>query len=282
MPLLTLFIALILLLPGHAAAAEVYRWQDTEGNHHYGDRPSRNAVNPHLVELKLAPPLYEVEKVLDGDTIILHGGDRVRLLGINAPEIAHRKNRAEPFGNEAHQRLEQLLQGKRVTLDFDLQRRDRFKRLLAYVTREDGTRVSELLLREGLARTLFLQPNMKRLRRYHRAEAEAIAAGRGIWSLPEFAIRPASQAEACIKSFCRLRGRVEKVERKRDYSYLTLQGGLRLAIANKLLPQFEAEGIVIPELKGEEVVVRGWVGRRDGGGYLKLHHPLQIKRTTTP
>ena len=69
--------------------------------------------------------LYAVEKVLDGDTIIVKGSGKVRLLGINTPEIAHRKRAAEPLGDRAQQRLRQLRRGKKVYLEFDQQRRDR-------------------------------------------------------------------------------------------------------------------------------------------------------------
>ena len=211
--LLTLLLALH--CPG-SNAESYYRWQDAQGNIHFGDTHPENAITPQLTELALQQPLYTVDKVIDGDTIVVRHGGKVRLLGINTPEIAHRDRAAEPLGNKAYQRLKQLLTGKKVYLEFDQQRRDRFKRLLAHVTLEDGTNLNELLLREGLARALFLQPNMQHLQHYYRVEAKAQEEKRGIWALPEFQIRPANKAGECIKHFCRLRGTVRKVDKVRE------------------------------------------------------------------
>jgi micrococcal nuclease len=258
------------------AAEDYYRWHDADGAHHFGDTPPGSALGPQRITAALPPPRYRVEKVIDGDTIVVQQGGKVRLLGINAPEIAHRDSAAEPLGDRAHRRLRRLLEGRHVYLEFDQRRRDRFERLLAHVTLEDGTVINELLLREGLARALFLQPNMRHLQRYFQVEAEARAARRGIWSRPEFQVRPATRARACVKQFCLLQGVVQQVERKRTYTYLQLPGKLRVAIKNQYLPQFLAAGIDPERLVGSAVTVRGWVGRRDGSYTLQLQHPQQI------
>jgi endonuclease YncB( thermonuclease family) len=253
-----------------------YRWHDADGAHNFGDAPPESALNPQHITPSLPPPRYRVERVIDGDTIVVKDGGKVRLLGINAPEVAHRDRRAEPLGERAHRRLRELLQNKQVYLEFDQQRRDRYERLLAHVTLEDGTAVNELLLREGLARALFLQPNMHHLQRYFQAEAEARKARRGIWARPEFQVRPATRAKGCVNQFCLLRGVVQRVERKRTYTYLQLPGKLRVAIKNQYLPQFLAAGVDPHKLQGATITVRGWVGRRDGYYTLPLHHPQQI------
>jgi endonuclease YncB( thermonuclease family) len=257
-----------------------YRWHDADGASHFGDSPPESALNPQQITTTLPPARYRMERVIDGDTIVVRGGGKVRLLGINAPEVAHRDRGAEPLGERAHQRLRELLQEKQVYLEFDQQRRDRYERLLAHVTLEDGTSVNELLLREGLARALFLQPNMRHLQRYFQAEAEARKARRGIWARPEFQVRPASRAKGCVNQFCLLRGAVQRVDRKRTYTYLQLPGKLRVAINNQYLPQFLAAGVDPDKLQGNTVIVRGWVGRRDGHYTLSLHHPQQIDSTT--
>lgn len=272
-----LLYTLSLLLFSHTALTQpLYRWQDETGKTHYSDQaPANTGYQPLTLHTGLA--LYEVLKVLDGDTIIVRGGGKVRLLGINTPEIAHRQQAAEPFGDRAHRRLQQLLKGKRVYLEFDQQRRDRFKRLLAHVTLEDGSNINELLLREGLARALFLQPNMKHLHDYYRIEAEAQEEKRGLWARPEFSIHPANKAEECIKRFCRLRGTVRRIEKKRQYTYLEFTGPLLIALNNKYLPQFLNAGLEPNSLKGKTVIIRGWIGRRKGKPYLSLQHTLQIK-----
>jgi|GEM_PF-443899 len=270
-------IPLLLLTSLGGYAETVYRWQDSEGNRHYGDIPPESAQQISEIELAHTTALYVVEKVIDGDTIRVRDLGKVRLLGINAPEIAHRERAGEPFGEQAHQRLSELLGGRRVYLHFDSQRRDRFDRVLAYVMREDGLHVNELLLQEGLARALFLQPNMLQLENYYRIELGAQQAGRGIWSLREYQIRPAGQAGKCIKQFCRLRGVIRRVEVKRDYIYLYLPGKLQVAIHKGQRSQFEEAGIELEGLTGSEVAVRGWIGSREEKPYLRLQHPWQIE-----
>jgi len=271
----------LLVTNGTASAASYYQWQDEFGYPHYGDTPTPAAREPKLIELITQPPLYRVESVIDGDTIVVREGGKVRLLGINAPEVAHRDRAAEPLGDQARQRLQQLLTGKRVYLEFDQQRRDRYGRLLAHVKLEDGIEINALLLREGLARALFLQPNMRHLYDYYRAEGAAQGASLGIWSLPAFQPRPASKAATCIKHFCRLYGKVRKVERKQRYTYLQLPAGLSVSINNQYLPQFSAVGLEIDQLGGKSITVRGWVGERDGKPHLRVEHPLQIEITGT-
>lgn len=272
-------ILLTLLLLGYGAgttADSYYQWRDANGFPHFGDIPADNAVNPERIELAPQHPLYRVERVIDGDTIVVRHGGKVRLLGINAPEIAHRTSTAEPLGDKAHQRLQQLLEGQRVYLEFDQRRRDPYNRLLAHVTLEDGTGINALLLHEGLARALFLQPNMRHLQHYYQVEAEAQAARRGIWSRPEFQIHSSDKARACLKHFCRLRGKVLTIERKRLYTTLQLSGKVQITIRNEYLPQFLAAGVDINQMEGRTVIVRGWMGERDGQLTLQLQHPLQI------
>lgn len=276
-----LLFALFILLFSHAVLTqEVYRWQDEAGKTQYSDTPPSHLNSPQPLTLYSGRALYVVEKVVDGDTIIVKGGGRVRLLGINTPEIAHRQHAAEPLGDRAHQRLEQLLRDKKVYLEFDQQRRDRFKRLLAHITLEDGSNINEQLLREGLARALFLQPNMKHLQDYFRIEAVAQKEKRGLWALPEFQIRPANKAQQCIKHFCRLRGKVRRVETKQQYTYLQLAGELQVAIHNQRLPQLLNAGIHPAALKGKTIIVRGWIGQRKGKPIINIQHNLQIQLLT--
>jgi endonuclease YncB( thermonuclease family) len=273
-----LLLTLLLLGYGASTAADsYYQWQDAGGVPHFGDSPPATAIHLNRVDTTLQHPLYKVERVIDGDTIVVEHGGKVRLLGINAPEIAHRTSAAEPLGNRAHHRLQQLLEGQRVYLEFDQRHRDPYNRLLAHVILEDGTEVNALLLREGLARALFLQPNMRHLQHYYQVEGEAQTARRGIWSRPEYRVRPSNKAGACLKHFCQLRGKVLKLERKRIYTTLKLPGKLDVTIKNEYLPQFLSAGINIDQMEGATVIVRGWMGKRNSQLTLQLQHPLQIQ-----
>ncbi|MHB8899755.1 MAG: thermonuclease family protein [Thermoguttaceae bacterium] len=127
---------------------------------------------------------YRVQRVVDGDTLLLEDGVRVRLIGADTPETVKPGQPVEPFGPEATRYTRQFVDdaGGLVRLRMDRERTDRYERLLAYVLAGDRM-LNEELIRQGLARarTEFnYSPAMKR--RFHLAEDEAKSAGRGIWS----------------------------------------------------------------------------------------------------
>jgi micrococcal nuclease len=133
-----------------------------------------------LITISLFHSLYleikeqKVVRVLDGDTIELEDGNRVRLFGIDAPEIG------EKFSQEARLALERMVLGKRVTIEKDPTKdKDKYGRLLRYVF-VDGKIVNCEILRLGLAKNLA-----KRESKYDcfwRAEEEAREKKLGIWS----------------------------------------------------------------------------------------------------
>ena len=121
-----------------------------------------------------------VRSVLDGDTIDVVGVGRVRLLGIDAPELAHGRGTAAPFAREARDRLIALVLHRWVRLEADVERLDGYNRHLAYVVREDGLFVNAELVRDGLARVSARLP-LTRLAELKRAEAEAQRHRHGMW-----------------------------------------------------------------------------------------------------
>jgi len=121
-----------------------------------------------------------VRSVLDGDTIAVAGVGTVRLLGIDAPEVSHGLESAEPFGREAKERLASLVLNRWVRLEMDGPRLDVYNRHLAYVMTEDGQCINAVLVRDGLARVSAREP-IARLAELRRAEADAQAARRGMW-----------------------------------------------------------------------------------------------------
>ena len=127
-----------------------------------------------------------VRAVFDGDTIDVAAVGRVRLLGIDAPEIGRGFDTAAPFGLEARRRLTSLLLHRWVRLEQEGPAMDVYNRHLAYVMTEDGQFVNAVLVREGLARVSARQA-LTRLGELQRAEAEAQAFRRGMWgAAPRF------------------------------------------------------------------------------------------------
>ncbi len=117
-----------------------------------------------------------VTRVIDGDTVVVSGGEHVRLIGVDTPE------RGDCFSRAATAEARRLAGGRAVRLRFDAERRDRYGRLLAYVHRSsDGVFVNAELMRRGYARTLSIAPNVRHAGRFARLEREARRAGRGLW-----------------------------------------------------------------------------------------------------
>jgi micrococcal nuclease len=129
-----------------------------------------------------APQWYRVERVVDGDTLVLAGGDRVRLIGADTPETVMPGHPVEPWGPEATQLTRDFVAGGEVRLEFDGPRQDKYGRNLAHVWVGDRL-LEEELIRAGLATAETGYPYSSAMKaRLLRAQAEAQAAGRGIWS----------------------------------------------------------------------------------------------------
>ncbi|MFH1922171.1 MAG: thermonuclease family protein [Planctomycetota bacterium] len=134
----------------------------------------------------LGEATYRVERIVDGDTLLLANQARIRLQGIDTPESVKPNHPVEPFGPEASEFTRRFVAegGGRVRLQFDRERVDKYGRFLAYVWVDDRM-LNEELLRAGLATAETGFRYSKAMKdRFRRAEDEAKAAGRGIWSRP--------------------------------------------------------------------------------------------------
>ena len=131
------------------------------------------------------PSIGVVGRVVDGDTIRVHIGreETVRLIGIDTPESVDPRSPVECFGQEASAHLKELLPvGTRVRLVRDVEARDRFDRLLAYVYRaEDDLFVNRQMALDGYADVLTFPPNVAHVADFIDAVREAREAGRGLW-----------------------------------------------------------------------------------------------------
>jgi endonuclease YncB( thermonuclease family) len=127
-----------------------------------------------------------VVRVVDGDTVEVRIGGReetVRLIGIDTPETVDPRSPVECFGEEASQRTKALLpEGTEVRLVADVEARDRYDRLLAYVYRDDGTFVNLALVEDGYASVSTYPPNVAHAGEFVAAAARARDEGRGLWA----------------------------------------------------------------------------------------------------
>lgn len=145
----------------------------------FEEHPQTPPVEPSVVGQE-----YLVRRVVDGDTLLLDNRDRVRLLGVDTPETVAPNRPVEPFGHAASEFTRRMVEGRRVHLVFDKERKDRYGRYLAYVyLAGEDTMLNEELIRAGLSKAQLQYPYSNLMkRRFSAAEAEAKAARRGLWS----------------------------------------------------------------------------------------------------
>ena len=130
-----------------------------------------------------APVEGTVVRVVDGDTIHVRIGarvEKVRYIGVNTPEVHHPTKGEEPGGREAAEVNRRLIEGKTVRLELDVQERDRYGRLLAYVWVGD-VMVNAELVRLGYAQVMTVPPNVRYQQLFLKLQREAREAGRGLW-----------------------------------------------------------------------------------------------------
>ena len=207
------FLLLLMLMLVPEVSADIYTWVDQSGEAHFTDNhalvppeykdrvQSRPSTPPPATPLSPLPPSaakrdtrvkgvsrrtltrmgpVQVDAVIDGDTIVISGGERVRYVGVNAPESKHPDKLPEYCGREAFEVNRRLVAGKMVRLEFDQRTRDQYGRLLAYVY-ADNLFINAELIRLGYAQVSTYKENQRYYREFLRLQQEAIAARHGLW-----------------------------------------------------------------------------------------------------
>lgn len=127
---------------------------------------------------------YQVVRTVDGDTIILDidgTNERVRLIGIDTPESVHPDpDKNVPYGIAASAFTKSILENNQVFIELDVQERDQYGRLLAYVYFDDEM-FNKVLLQEGHAVVATYPPNVKYVNEFTALQEKARKAGKGLW-----------------------------------------------------------------------------------------------------
>jgi len=137
---------------------------------------------------------FRVTRVIDGDTLQISNGEKVRLIGVDTPEARYNSKLVrdarrsgkdmkviEALGRRASSFTKKLCAGRNVRLDFDVEKRDKYKRLLAYVYLEDGTFVNAKIVEEGYGEVMTVPPNVKFADTFAKLQKEARENNRGLW-----------------------------------------------------------------------------------------------------
>lgn len=218
-----------------------------------------------------------VAKVIDGDTIVLKDGRKIRLIGINTPEIGRQGKPSQAFARQAQKALSQLLKrNKKIGLTHDQDKKDRYKRLLAYINLEDGQSIEQILLARGLAHSIVVPPNDSRIDCYRAIENHAQDSKLGIWRLPENQWADAYKLPSKSKGFRFIYGTISDYSESRRSIYLKLTSQLSIRIAKKDKPYFLNSQF--KKLVGKAVRLRGWVSIYKGRQliHIRTEHDLEL------
>jgi endonuclease YncB( thermonuclease family) len=219
--------------------------------------------------------------VYDGDTIKLQDGRRVRLIGINTPELGRDGKPNEALASKARDTLQQILDSgnRTVLLQYDSEQHDHYGRLLAHVFLESGDNVVVQLLQKGMAAALVVPPNTWGLQCYQQLENDARIDRVGLWQLDSYQPRDSTTLTADSRGFTIVRGRVTAVRQTKHSTRVDLQGLLTLHIDNRDRINFPEH---MPEsLNGKEVEVRGWIRQSGKRLQMTVQHPAAVIPLTT-
>jgi endonuclease YncB( thermonuclease family) len=221
-----------------------------------------------------ATPEIGVKRIVDGDTLVLADGRHLRLIGINAMELGHGEAPDQPTAVAAKDRLQQLVksQGGKLNLESGSEAYDEHGRTLAYVFAGDEDLGLELI-KEGLAVVIAVPPDMGRLGCYADAETQARNQHLGIWSQASPLLTAAADATLTPGAFLIVHGTVTGVMRNAAGLRLLVDERLPLWIPATDLSRFASNPA---ELKGRQVLVRGWVRLYRGQPELDVHAPAAL------
>lgn len=238
------------------------------------------ALAEGAAELSRGDPARAV-RATDGQTLALDSGALVRLAGLYAPLGD------APYAEDARAGLDALVRGHRVRLRYDAERQDRRDRTLAHVFVEDGAGqepgwVQGEMLRAGLARVATTAVNTAMAAEMLALEAEARAAGRGLWASPDYAVLepdPYALAQR-LDTFQIVEGIVVSAAETRDFLYLNFGLDYRtdftVSIAARDIDDIREGGLDPLDLEGARIRVRGYV-HAVNGPMIDVDHAAQIE-----
>ncbi|OGT32948.1 MAG: hypothetical protein A2W28_01320 [Gammaproteobacteria bacterium RBG_16_51_14] len=221
-----------------------------------------------------------MKHVIDGDTVILSDQRRVRLIGIDTPEIGHDGRPSEPGAYQAREFLRKILaQNPSVRLIYDQEHFDRYNRTLAHLFLPDATNVQAALLYEGMATPLTIPPNLQFTDCYQQKTGIAIQRRQGLWSLPQYQPMPVVKMDGTERGYHIITGQVRRVKESRSSIWIQLEANVTLRIQRSDLPYFK--GMNLDKLAGETVQARGWLSLRNNELRMQLRHLVDLQISGT-
>jgi micrococcal nuclease len=165
-----------LLLISQLARGDIYKWVDQKGNLHF---TNIYRTVPETYRENVESRIW-VKRVINGNTLLLSSGEQVELIGIKTSVTRRFTKSVSTYMKEASLFIKQLVEGKKIRLEFDWETKGRYGRLLAYVYLMDGTFLNAEIIKQGYGFAYTKYP-FKYVEEFRQYEREARENGRGLW-----------------------------------------------------------------------------------------------------
>jgi endonuclease YncB( thermonuclease family) len=217
-----------------------------------------------------------VRYIHDGDTLHLTDGRKIRLIGINTPELARDSRPAEPFSIESKNALQSLFKkDKSISLVFGKDKKDRYGRFLAHAFLADGSNAQAALLQQGLASVITIPPNTRFASCYLDVERSARCNKTGLWK--NIGTLEAKTLKRQHTGFHIIKGTIRSITTNNKGVWLNLDDKLTVGIRPENQKLFDLEAI--NNMANQTIIVRGWLNKSNKSNpfYLRVRHPLSIQ-----
>lgn len=213
-----------------------------------------------------------ISTVVDGDTVHLQDGRKVRLIGINTPELGHNGEPSQPWSSQAQSALLQFLDSQPAQLLFDKDKFDNHGRVLAHLYNHQGGSAEAHLLKLGLGWHVAVPPNLTLANCLAKAEMWARDRHLGVWSANGIA---ATQARLVNRGgFQRVRGTVSNVNFGKTAWWIVLDNWVAAVIYPENQHRFDRA--TLQDLMGKPIEIQGWVY----ASHSKRYQPWRMKLET--
>jgi len=215
-----------------------------------------------------------VTQVYDGDTVKLANGDKIRLIGINTPEMNYKTGDPEPYAVKAKRFLEKRVLRKKIGIKYGRESKDRYKRTLAHVFLLDGTNLQYEILKAGLAFNISIPPNLGQQRCYRDAEGQAQTKQIRVWKSPYFKPVNALKVNKHQVGFKRISGKVSRVLETKKTIWIKFSEKMAIRISKKDLHYFK--NFQPQNLVGKQIKAKGWISLYKRRFSMRVKHPDAI------
>jgi len=218
-----------------------------------------------------------VQRIVDGDTLVLSTEQRVRIIGVNTLEMDAKSAQDKQWARKAADIVSQLVAGKNVLMLAERDRKDRHGRLLAHIRLQDGQDVASILIQQGLGVAVAIGRNTVCAHDNIVLENQARSSNLGIWRNKGNWWRDADELLNAERGFQLIRAPISRRSHTGNETRVQLANGLSLTLGRQWPLDAAQTDALFANTDRQLVEVRGWIGGRKTTPQLTLHHPANLR-----